>query len=474
MLLRILAAFALLATAAGCATNPVTGDSNFVLMSEAQEIQVGRAADQDVKKQYALYDENLLAAYVNEVGQRLAAVSHRPALSYSFTLLDSTEVNAFALPGGHVYITRGIIAFLNSEAELAAVLGHEIGHVTARHSVRQMSAAQSTDILISIASVLSPALRNQNIQNIGGLVGGALLSGYGREYELEADRLGAEYLARAGYDPRAMIRVIGVLKNQELADAEAAKQESRAPRAYHGLFESHPDNDTRLQQTVAASAGLRAGTRGDGREEFLKRTTGMIFGDCPREGVVRNGNFYHPDLGIALALPRDWRVQNLPDRLLLLAPGGDAVLEVRMLPRPDREPVAVLRTNRLISNDIENTPVNGLPAAIGSSRATVAGVVYFGDNMMIFNAVAKSGDLSQPHARAARDTMRSFHRITDAERALARPLRLRTITATPATRFAELAAASPLGRNAEGTLRLINGIFPSGEPHAGQLLKVIE
>lgn len=474
LLLRVLASLALFALLASCATNPVTGDSNFVLMSEAQEMDVGRSADQDVKKQYALYDENSLAAYVNEVGQRLAALSHRPGLAYRFTLLDSTEINAFALPGGYIYITRGIVAFLNSEAELAAVLGHEIGHVTARHSVRQMSAAQSTDILISLASILSPALRNQNVMNITGTLGNVLLSGYGREHELEADRLGAEYLARTGYDPQAMIRVIGVLKNQELFDAEAAKQEGRPPRAYHGVFDTHPDNDTRLQQTISASSSLRAGARGDGRADFLARSAGMIFGDSPREGIVRSGSFYHPDLGIALTLPGDWRVHNLPDRLVLLAPGGDTRLEVRMQPRPNGEPVAVLRANKQIGNDIETTPVNGLPAAAATGRAAAAGVVYFGDNMMIFNAVAKSGTLTEAHARAVRDTIRGFHRITDKERELAKPLRIRTISASATTRFAELAANSPLGRNAEGTLRLINGIYPTGEARPGQLLKVIE
>jgi predicted Zn-dependent protease len=474
MLLRILGVPALFTLLASCATNPVTGDSNFVLMSEAQELQVGRAADQDVKKQYALYDENGLAAYVSEVGQRVASLSHRPGLAYRFTLLDSTEINAFALPGGFIYVTRGIVAFLNSEAELAAVLGHEVGHVTARHSVRQMSAAQSTDILFTIASVFSPALRNQGVQNIGGLVGGALLSGYGRDHELEADRLGAEYLARTGYDPQAMIRVIGVLKNQELFDAETARQEGRKPRAYHGVFETHPDNDTRLQQTISASNGLRAGARGDGRDEFLKRTAGMIFGDSPREGIVRAGSFYHPDLGIALKLPRDWRVQNLPDRLAMLAPGGDTVLEMRMVPKPGAEPIAVLRSNKQVGNDIETTPVNGLPAAFATGRAAAAGVVYFGDNMMVFNATAKSATLNAAHARDVRDTIRSFHRISDSERGLARPLRLRTVTATETTRFAALAAGSPLGRNAEGTLRLINGIYPAGEPRPGQLLKVID
>lgn len=474
MLLRLLSALALFGLASSCAINPVTGERNFVLMSEAQELDVGRQADLGVKKQYALYDENKLAAYVDEVGQRVAALSHRPGLPYHFTLLDSAEINAFALPGGHIYITRGIVAFLNSEAELAAVLGHEIGHVTARHSVRQMSAAQSTDILITIASVLSPAMRDQNVRGLAGTFGNALLSGYGREHELEADRLGAGYLARTGYDPQAMIRVIGVLKNQELFDAEAAKQEGRTPRAYHGVFETHPDNDTRLQQTIGASASLRAGARGDGREEFMRRTAGMLFGDSPREGIVRDGSFYHPDLGMAMTLPRDWRLQNMPDRLLLLAPGGDTTLEMRMQAKPNQDPAAVLRSNRLIGNDIETTPVNGLPAAVATGSAGAAGVVYFGDNMVTFNATAKSGRLSDAHGRAVRDTIRSFHRITEAERLLARPLRMRSITATASTRFAGLAAKSPLGRNAEGTLRLINGIYPTGEPRPGQLLKVIE
>ena len=474
MLLRGFAPLCLLALLCACATNPVTGGSDFVLMSEAEELNVGRKADQDIKKQYALYDENGIAAYVSEVGQRAAAASHRPGLTYRFTVLDSTEINAFALPGGYIYITRGLMAFLNSEAELAAVLGHEIGHVTARHSVRQMSAAQSADILITIASVLSPSLRNEAAQSVTGLLGNALLSGYGRDHELEADRLGAEYLARTGYDPQAMIRVIGVLKNQELFDAQLAKQEGREPRAYHGVFESHPDNDTRLQQTVSASENLRAGARGEGREEFLKRTNGMIYGDSPRDGILRNGVFYHTGLGLALTPPRDWRVQNLPDRLIMVAPGGDTRLVVRLQPKPNKEPIAVLRANSQIGKDIETTPVNGLPAAAATGQAVVAAVVYLGDNLITFTAASKSANISAAHARAARDTIRSFHRMSDAERALAKPLRLKTISAGATTRFADLAANSPLGTNAETLLRLINGAYPSGEAREGQLLKVVE
>ena len=226
-----------------------------------------------------------------------------PTCTYHFTVLDSPEINAFALPGGYVYITRGILAYLNSEAEMAAVLGHEIGHVTARHGVRQQSAAQAANIGISIASIFVPELNTQLGHDLTNLFGGALLSGYGRDHELEADRLGADYLARTDYDPQAMIRVIGVLKNQELFDAEIAKQEGREPRRYHGTFASHPDNDTRLQQVVGEASTLTVAHPIENKSEFLKQTNGLAFNDSVDEGVVRDNKFMHPDLGIALTFP---------------------------------------------------------------------------------------------------------------------------------------------------------------------------
>src|SRR5688500_13212218 len=242
----------------GCAVNPVTGKQNFTVMSEADEMRKGQQAAAEIGKAYDVYDDlPALQAYVNEIGQNLAKKSHRPQLDYHFTVVDSPQVNAFALPGGYIYVTRGILAYLNSEAELAAVLAHEIGHVTARHSVRQYSAATAANVAAAVgglaAALFMPQLGGQlaqGIQSLLGITGTALVSGYGRSHELEADRLGAEYLARSGYDPQAMIKVIGVLKNQELFDIEVAGQEGREPRRYHGLFATHPDNDTRLQAVV--------------------------------------------------------------------------------------------------------------------------------------------------------------------------------------------------------------------------------
>ena len=324
----------------GCAQNPVTGQSDFVMMSEEQEIAIGRQYnEQIISKQYQVYESKALQDYVNRVGQKLARQSHRPQLQYHFTVLDTPEINAFALPGGYVYITRGILAYLNSEAQLAAVVGHEIGHVTARHGVRQQSAAQAANIGLTIASIFVPEVSSMGGQNLANLIGGALLSGYGREQELEADRLGAQYLARADYDPQAIISVLRVLKNQELKDIELAKQEGREPRRYSGLFSTHPDNDTRLKQVVGEADRLAPAAPFEGRSEFLAATDGLVFNDNSAQGVVRNNRFYHGELGIALQFPKAWQVHNLPDTLVAVSPGGAAMLQMKMDQKPRGTPV---------------------------------------------------------------------------------------------------------------------------------------
>lgn len=464
----------------GCATNPVTGNPNFVVMSESQEISMGRGADAEVKKQYRVYDVPALQEYVNQVGRNLARNSHRPNLSYHFTVLDSTEINAFALPGGYIYITRGILAYLNSEAELGAVLGHEIGHVTARHSVQQISVATTANIGVQIASVFLPELRSVAGSNITNLLGNALLSGYGREHELEADRLGAEYLGRTGYDPQAMVKVIGVLKNQELFDAEIAKQEGREPRAYHGVFATHPDNDTRLQKVVGEAQSVARPDRVDNREAFLQHINGMIYGDSPEQGIIRNGRFYHSELGLALQFPEDWRIHNLPDRVQAQSPTNDAGIELRLGDKPEGSPADYLRKvlRPTFGVEIQSLTLNGFPAATAtlSSQDKPAKVtaVYLNNKafLIVGGAASKAAfDRYQENINAA--TM-SFRAITEDERRLATPLRVKIISAKPDVTYAKLARTSPLGKNSEGYLRLLNAQYPSGEPARGQALKIVE
>jgi predicted Zn-dependent protease len=479
LLIRTGALFGMLAIGS-CAVNPVSGTPDFVTMSESQEVSIGRSEDKKVREQYGIYDDPALQRYVNDIGQRLAGTSHRSGLQYQFLVVDSPQVNAFALPGGYIYITRGILAYLNSEAELAAVLGHEIGHVTARHSVQQISATTAANVGVSLLQIFVPQIRNAGGDMLINALGSALLSGYGREHELEADRLGAEYLARTGYDPQAMIRVVGVLKDQELFDAEVAKAEGREPRAYHGLFASHPDNDTRLQEVVREAGRIKGTENRINREEFMQRVDRMVFADSPAQGIVRDNIFYHTDLGLTLRFPAGWRVQNNAQNVAARSPDHNALIDLRSAGPATGAPADTLRKILKLGAGSTVSPLTiaGLRAAI--TDLTIAGkptriaVVFLGKSAFAIGLQANSAAAFQQHETAMNESLHSFHAITAQERGLAKPMRVRIITAPAGLTFAELARTSPLGRFAEGHLRVINGLYPKGEPAAGQALKIVE
>ena len=287
---------------AGCATNPVNGEQDFVLMSEEQEISLGRQYSAEISKEMPPYEDAALNALVQAVGEKLAAHSHRPDLIYRFTVVDSTQVNAFALPGGYIYITRGLLAYLNSEAELAAVLGHEIGHVTARHSVRQHSTATVTGLL---GAVLAASTGIQGVDTLTNLAGTAIVRGYGREHELEADRLGAEYLAKSGYDPQGMLEVVRVLKNQELFDQQVAQRGK--PRTECLAWPVLPPIRTTTRDSGKSSAppntcAFRMRHK-PGHDSFLQALDGLTFGPGEDEGIVRDHHFYHKKTRSGTELP---------------------------------------------------------------------------------------------------------------------------------------------------------------------------
>ena len=256
-----------------CSSNPVTGKKNFSLISEQQELAMGAQAHRSVLKQMKKYNNARLQAYVNRIGQILAKQSHRNKIRYTFTVIDDPSVNAFALPGGYVYVTTGLMAYLNSEAELAGVLGHEIGHVTARHGAQQQSAGIASAILVDLITKKSN-VNSKSLQQLST----ALIKGYGREHELQADQLGAEYLARVGYAPETMIDVVSVLKAQENFDRYQARKEGRKPRAYHGLFSSHPTNDRRLQEVVGAARKYKSSRkRAINHDGYLQQINGLKY-----------------------------------------------------------------------------------------------------------------------------------------------------------------------------------------------------
>lgn len=462
-----------------CAQNPVSGDKDFVLMSEQQEIQLGAQAHQDVLKEYAALDNPALQAYVNEVGQRLAQQSHRPHLQWHFTVVDSPDVNAFALPGGYVYITRGIMAYLNSEAELAGVVGHEIGHVTARHGVRQQSASTAAGLGAVLGSILVPGLGNQAGATLLQTLAQAWTAGYGREHELESDRLGAEYLAKSGYSPQAMIDVIGVLKNQELFAAEQARRDGRPLRTYHGTFDTHPDNDARLKQVVGAANQYTVANPRDGRSDYLQKMVGIYFGDSPEQGLIRNNMLLHEKLGLVLQLPPGWRVQNRPDRVVAMSPQGDALVELQQGPKNDKPLDTLQRGLKLDAGArYDSGKLSGYPAAFAAGtqqgKPVVVAAVVFNGTQYLIAGMAKDKPTYDRERSTLRAAINSFRAITAAEKMAARPYVLKLFTAQPGMTMANLARQSPLGADAESQLRLMNALYPSGEPSPGQRLKIVQ
>lgn len=485
IMICVLLPIALIIGLTACAVNPVTGRGDFVMMSEDKEIALGRQLQGQISAQYGgLYDNPNLQAYVQRVGESLAANSHRSHLIYRFTVLDSPMVNAFALPGGYIYITRGLLAYLNSEAELAAVLGHEIGHVTARHSVRQISATRAADMGYKLGSLFLPELRTQAAQSLFNVLGSALISGYGRDHELESDRLGAEYLARTGYDPQAMIAVIGVLKNQEQFEQQLAKEEGREPSIYHGVFASHPRNDKRLQEVVASVDRHQAEIKRDShRQEFLQNLKGLVFGDSERHGIVRNNTFYHYDLGIAVRLPNNWKIDNRSDRLIAQAPKGEALLQMTMEEfNKSISPQAFIKKRlnfdkitkgkKITGTGLEGyTGVVTLGNKASQQQARVA-VIYFNHQAYVFIGATKGKliDFDSDFLQVAE----SLHELSVAERKLATALTVIIRKKKMTDSFAELAKHSPLAHHAEDQLRLLNGYYPTGEMKPGDWLKLIQ
>jgi predicted Zn-dependent protease len=496
MRLKFLPAALVLALLCACGTavvNPVSGETEYSAMSEEQEVAEGAKGHQQVLKEYSVYDNKPVQDYVNALGQRLAAQSHRTNLQWHFTVLDSPEINAFALPGGYVYVTRGIMAYMESEADLAGVMGHEIGHVTARHGAQRATSQQHAGLGVFAANILGVVLESQGYSGAGQLAGqvsqnvaAGYIASYGREQELQADGLGAEYLARNHYDPHNMVEVINVLKNQERFAADQAKAEGKPAPTGGGWLASHPSNDQRLQQITETADGYGSSTQyaDVGRERYLKVIQGLSFGESADQGLVRGRNFYHGALGIALTAPVGWRIQNGAEQLTLLNPAGNAALVLKPVP-----PAAGKTHSEVIRNGFkptagksEATTLNGLQAtrysgtrqdAQGKVQALDVTVVSGPDGKLyVLQQVAKDAAILQTNRASLREAEATFRPLNAQDRAAAKPWTIKLVP-YPRGGFAELAKRSSLP-NAEQQLRLVNGFYGGGEPKPGQLVKVVE
>ena len=465
--------------AGGCATNPVTGESQFTLMSEQQEVQLGTQLDGEVRREMGLYDDPELQRYVEAVGRRLAAVSHRPELPWHFAVVDQPAVNAFALPGGYIYLTRGILPFLDSEAEMAGVVGHEIGHVTARHAADQYTKATGTGAGLAVLSILVPEARP--FQGLAETALGVLFLKYGRDDELQADRLGAEYAGRAGWDPRGVAGMLTTLSRLDDASSSA--------RGVPGWLSTHPDPADRVRQVQPAIAQAEAAHEGGAFVEdhagFLRRIDGLVYGDDPKDGVVRDGQFLHAGLRFRLTFPTGWTVTNAPSQVTAEAPGGDAVLVLQLVTGASGPLDAVAATSmasagyRLVEGRL--TEIGGQRAFLGTYRRpaesgtdTLVEAVHLAHGGRV---LVVAGLAAEPAFAAARpaflQAIRSFRAMSAEEAARIRPNRIDLYVVRPGDTWDAIAARAGDGGVRASTLAIMNHYLVDQPPRPGERIKVV-
>ncbi len=453
----------------------------------SREVRAAQAMHVQITQAMGVHDDLELQEYVQRVGEKVARVSERPELDWKFTIVDTDDVNAFATQGGYVYISRGILPYMQNEAQLAAVLGHEIGHITARHLQAQKKKSTMAGLASAATAIFTgvPALAD-----LTNMAGAAIISGYGREAELEADHLGAGYLAKSGYKPGAMIDVLSTLKDQDLFERERARLENREPHLYHGVFASHPDNDTRLQQAVAAASGVEAKATGDisNADGFLREISGLPVGSSRRQGMVRENRFYHADFQLTMAFPKDWQVVNEPQQILAIGPNKSHYLEIRAQAPPSdltdpREFALRGLANRRLERP-ESLKINGLnawtaivrndPSPYGQSTNVRYVIIYYSNLMWIFKGASRSGTVAPAGDPLFLSAAQTFRRMRAGEFPLSEPYRLHIVRAVEGDTIEELAKNSAIQKYPVQQLRLFNDLYPKGEPTPGDWIKVVE
>lgn len=464
-------ALALALLLAGCAVNPATGDRQLSFMSEEEEIRMGREADGEIVQALGVYPDSSLQAYVAELGRELAARSERPDLPWTFRVLDDHVVNAFALPGGFIYVTRGLLAHMTSEAELAGVLGHEIGHVTARHSVNRMSRAQLAQLGLGLGMVLVPEMRP--FQDLAGASFQLLFLKFGRDDERQADQLGVRYMKRGGYDPRELADVMRVLGR-----AGSASEGDRIP----GWLSTHPDPEDReatIRQLAVQDTAFDLSSSLVRRDELIGRLEGVVFGPDPREGYVQESTFYHPELAFRADFPPGWRIVNRKTAVQAGSPEQDAALVLTL--EESRSPESALRTflaqEGVATGRTWGDPVHGLPAAwatfaVRTQEQELRGRVVFlayGDRIYRFLGYAPAEAWSR-RAEAVETSLESFRELTDPEALGVQPRRMALVRPERSLPFSDFMERYPSSVSSEA-VALINQVEEGETLGAGTLYK---
>jgi predicted Zn-dependent protease len=458
-----------------CARNPVTGQMQLALIPEAQEIEMGRQAAGEVARSIGLVEDQALQSYVRDVGLPMAQASERPELPWTFGVVDDPTPNAFALPGGFIFFTRGMMNLMSSEAEFAAVMAHEIAHVTARHHVTRLSRAQLAQLGLGLGGVFFPQL-----EQFGGLAGAGLqlvFLQHSREAERQSDEVGFRYAATAGYDMRGMVDMFVSL-------ARLGEQAERS--AIPSWLATHPAPANRIEAAQARVAALEPtdAPRLLGRAEYLQRIDGLVYGVNPRQGFFRNGHFLHPDLRFQMAFPGGWQTRNLAQAVMAMSPQQNAMIQLTLAqdPSPDQAARRFMQQQGLQVGNVSRHNVNGLPATSVPFRAqTQQGVLqgialFVSHENRVYQLLGYS--MAQVYPQVERifgQSLGSFAPLTDPQVLAIQPNRTRIVridqTMTLEQFHARFPSAVPLEE-----LAVLNGVEGGASvlPAGTQVKRVVE
>jgi predicted Zn-dependent protease len=468
---------------AGCEVNPATGRTTFTgLMSPAEEMRVGAEQNPQVVKEFGgVYPDQAVDGYVAGIGQRLALASEQPNLRWTFTVLNNDLVNAFSLPGGYVYVTRGLMALAENEAELAGVMAHEIGHVTARHTAERYTQAQLANIGLFGLGI---ATGSQGVVGGGGAVAAAALQSFSRDQEFEADSLGVRYLIRGGYDPNAMASLLRKLEADSALEARLAGRSGAGDDT--DIMSTHPRAADRVDRAVQAAGGRPPGTpeaRIGGRD-YLMRIDGLYVDGDPQNGIIKNRRFIHPALRFAFEVPPGFRLVNGEEQVLARGPNKALILFTLDRRGANADAPTYLQrvwAPRAALANVERITVNGLDSATGTVRlqtsqgpADVRLVALRGEGSTFYRLLflTRAAD-TQRLSEGFRRTTYSFTRLSPAEAAAARPYRLRIVTVKPGDTVESLAARLPYDDLRVERFRTLNGLVAGEAVRPGQLVKLI-
>lgn len=469
----------LLACFGGCAVNPVTGKKTVSLMSESQEIALGRQSDPSIVAEYGLFQHEGLQQLIDARGKEMGAISHRPHLNYTFRILDSPVVNAFALPGGYVYFTRGILAHFNNEAELAGVLGHEIGHITARHADEQYTRQVFSQALLFGGMMLSKELRTFSRETQAAMA--LLFLKYSRDNETQSDGLGVEYSTRIGYDAREMSKFFNTLK--ALSDDHGSLPD---------FLSTHPDPGNRVVRVAQLAGEWQARDQRApykvNQDSYLRLLDGLIYGEDPRQGYVDRNVFYHPELKFQFTYPQGWILENSPTQVVMVPEDKSALVLFTLAQGASLRDAAekALKAYELQADASRQLTINNLPALLVDSRqvqqdpstgATTtiqvrSTFIQYDGRYFVFHGVA-NGNRFGYWLPAFESCGRSFSRLSDPARINVRPEVIRVVQARSSGTFGQVLDANGIPSTRRREMEILNQLGAGDPVAAGQLIKIV-